>query len=270
MIAPHPHVIRRGTGAPMLFLHGNGVDHRMALDLDDVFDEQTPWERIYLDLPGFGETPALEGPGGLPEVADWLDAAVNELIGSTPFAVVGTSLGGLLARELAARRKEQCLGFALLATVVDPVRDNRTLPEPTVLVTDTALVESLDPADAAEYTWLAVVQSRENWERFRRTVLPGLRAADQAAMERLDARYALPELPDSRLAGYDRPVLIVAGRQDAVVGFVDQWELSLQFPRATFAMLDRAGHNIQVDQPETVHELLGRWASDVVDSPVRV
>lgn len=249
----------------MLFVHGNGVDHRTMLELDDVFGEQAPWERIYLDLPGFGKTPALDGRGGLPELADWLDAAVDELVGVTPFAMVGASLGGLLARELAARRREQCLGFALLAPVVDSVRENRTLPEPTVLVVDPALVDSLDTTDAAAYAELAVVQSKENWERFRRAVLPGLRVADQAAMERLDARYALPDLPDGRLAGYDRPVLIVAGRQDAVVGFEDQWALSRRFLRSTYAVLDRAGHNIQIDQPDIVRALLGRWADDVVE-----
>lgn len=266
MTVPVPYVLRRGAGTPLLFVHGNGVDHRMMLDLDDAFDETGGWERIYPDLPGFGRTPALEAPGGLPELADWLDLAVGELIGSAPFAVVGASLGGLLARELAARRKDQCLGLALLAPVVDPVHERRALPEPVVLAADPALVDSLDAADAAAYTELAVVQSPENWERFRRTVLPGLAAADEEAMERLGARYALPVLPDGRLAGFERPALTVAGRQDAVVGFEDQWALARRLPRASYAVLDRAGHNIQVDQPAVVRDLLRRWAADVAES----
>ena len=261
-MTPPLHVVRHGAGTPVLFVHGNGVDHRALRELDEVFADG-PWERLYLDLPGFGATPALEAPGGLPALADWLDRAVTELVGTAPFAVVGSSLGGLLARDLVARRPAQCLGMALLAPVVDPVRENRTLPPARVLVEDPALIAGLSAADAEAYTELAVVQSPDNWERFRRAVLPGVRAANVRAMARLAKEYALPALPDDRLAGFDRPVLIVTGRQDAVVGYTDQWSLAQRLPRATYALLDRAGHNIEVDAPDAVHALVRTWAAQV-------
>ena len=247
----------------MLFVHGNGVDHRMMLALDAAFAGSGPWGRLYVDLPGFGATPALDAPGGLPQLADWLDEAVGEMLGSAPFAVVGTSLGGLLARDLVARRPHQCIGMALLAPVVDSVREHRLVPPHAVLVEDAALIAGLSGADAMAYAELAVVQSRENWERFRRSVLPGLRAADVRAMARLEKNYALPTLPDDRLAGFDRPMLIVTGRQDAVVGYQDQWALAQRFPRATYALLDEAGHNLEIDQPDLVHAHLARWAQQM-------
>lgn len=47
-------------------------------------------------------------------MADWLDGAAERPVGdSTPLTVVGSSLGGLLARDLAARRPRQRLGIAL-------------------------------------------------------------------------------------------------------------------------------------------------------------
>ncbi|HIY65389.1 MAG TPA: alpha/beta fold hydrolase, partial [Candidatus Agrococcus pullicola] len=166
-----PHVVRRGHGIPLLCVHGNGVDHRLLLALDDALAESGSWERIYLDLPGFGETPPLAGRGGLPDYVDWLDNAVTELIGTTPFAVLGNSMGGLLARALAARRMRQCLGLAMLAPIVDPVRENRTLPGREVLREDHALLRSLDPEDAETYAEMAVTQSRQNWQRFQRSAL---------------------------------------------------------------------------------------------------
>ena len=262
--SPDPHVVRRGTGVPVVFLHGNAVDHRLLMGLDDVFASAGRWERIYLDLPGFGATPALVEPGGLPEIADWIDDTVTALLGDRSFVIVGMSMGGLLARDLAARHPARCLGFALLAPVVDPVHANRTVPAPVVLVNDPDLIASLDPADATEYTQLAVVQSRENWERFRTTALPGLRAADVDAMNRLAQRYVLDPAPDGRLVGFDRPVLIVTGRQDAVVGFEDQDALARRFPRATVVTLDRAGHNVHLDQPDRVCAALAHWADDVL------
>ncbi|MFJ3956289.1 acetyltransferase [Arthrobacter sp. NPDC090010] len=255
---PRPHLIRRGSGTPVLFIHGNGVDHRLLLDLDDAFADG-PWERIHLDLAGFGQTPALDDDGGLPQLADWLDDLVAETVGEAPFAVVGNSLGGLLARELTARRPSQVLGMALLAPVVDPVQEHRTLPKRTVLHRDEALLNSLRPGEALKYQEMAVVQSPENWERFRSAALPGLKAADTQAMDRLAARYLLDPMPEERLRGYTRPVLIVAGRQDHVVGFHDQEVLARQFPDARYVALDRAGHNVHLDQPLEVRMLLGEW-----------
>ena len=252
-------IVRRGTGLPLVLVHGNGVDHRLLLDLDDVFDETGQWERIYLDLPGFGGTPALPGRGGLPDVADWLDDMVGSVIGHRSFAMIGSSLGGLLVRDLVGRRFPQCLGFALLAPVVDPVQGNRTLPEPSVVMEDDALLESLSATDAEAYCEVAVVRTRDNWERFRRAALPGIRAADPDAMRRLGELYELPEPPDERLDGFEQPVLIIAGRQDAVVGYQDQQNLSELFPHATCAVLDQAGHNVHLDQPQTVRELLRNW-----------
>lgn len=58
-VRPRPHVVRRGTGVPLVMVHGNGVDHRLLLELDEVFAAPGRWERIHVDLPGFGRSPAL-------------------------------------------------------------------------------------------------------------------------------------------------------------------------------------------------------------------
>lgn len=258
----------------MLFIHGNGVDHRLLRELDDVFAEVGAWERIYFDLPGFGETPKLTGRGALPDIADWLDSVVDGLVASSPFAVVGNSMGGLLARDLVARRADRCVGMALLAPVVNPVRERRTLPEFEVLIEDQGLLASLTPFEVEVYAEMAVVQTPENWRRFRRAALPGIRAADEDAMQGIGALYELPGSPDERLADFGRPVLIIAGKQDAVVGYEDQWALSRRFGSSTYAALDAAGHNVHLDQPDQVRALLRAWADraasqldDVVELP---
>lgn len=50
-----------GEGKPILLLHGAFLDHRhMMSDLEPVFVARTGWQRIYVDLPGHGQTPAPE------------------------------------------------------------------------------------------------------------------------------------------------------------------------------------------------------------------
>ncbi|MFD9483175.1 alpha/beta fold hydrolase [Streptomyces sp. NPDC059991] len=90
---------RAGSGDPLLLLHGIG-HHRQAWD--PVFDLLAA-ERdvIAVDLPGFGESPALpEGVSyGLRTVVPTLGALCEELGIERPH-VAGNSLGGLLALEL--------------------------------------------------------------------------------------------------------------------------------------------------------------------------
>jgi pimeloyl-ACP methyl ester carboxylesterase len=90
---------RVGTGEPLLLLHGIG-HHRQAWD-PVVHILAAEREVIAVDLPGFGESPAL--PGGLTHdlgtVVPVLGALCEALEIERPH-VAGNSLGGLLALEL--------------------------------------------------------------------------------------------------------------------------------------------------------------------------
>jgi pimeloyl-ACP methyl ester carboxylesterase len=64
-------------------------------------------------------------------------------------------------------------------------------------------------------------------------------------------------------APFERPTLILTGRQDDAVGYLDQWRLLPHYPRATFAVLDVAGHNLQIEQPELFTALMLEWLDRV-------
>lgn len=264
---PEPFLVRRGRGLPLIAVHGNGVDHRLLLPLDDVFDSSGGWERIYLDLPGFGQTPPLPGPGGLRELATWLLAAVGEIVGDRPFALLANSLGGLLARHVAARFGEQVVGLALIAPVVDPDPAKRTLPELTVVERDEVVLADVDANDRDEFTGIAARQTADSWKAFRDYALPGIRAADPAAMQRISEQYFLDEVPESVSSPRATPTLIVTGRQDHVVGYADQFRLLDHYRAATYVVLDAAGHNVHLEQPVAVAELLRGWVRRIDTSP---
>nr|WP_244960544.1 alpha/beta hydrolase [Pseudoclavibacter chungangensis] len=262
---PEPHVVRRGRGTPLIVLHGNGVDHRLLLSLDHVFADG-PWERIFIDLPGFGGTAALTGTGGLIELACWLESAVDALLGEGPFAILANSLGGLLALHLTARLGTRVFGLALIAPVVEPDRARRTLPARTVVERDDAVLASLPPADREAFTDVAVRQTAESWAMFRDHALPGIRAADGEAMARLARHYRLDDGPSLGSLRFEGPTVIVTGRQDHVVGFRDQFELLDRFDAASYVVVDGAGHNVHLEQPDLVDALLREWAHRVVST----
>jgi len=90
---------RVGTGEPLLLLHGIG-HHRQAWDpVVDIL--ATERDVIAVDLPGFGESPAL--PDGLTHDLSTVVPALGALCEALEIEqphVAGNSLGGLLALEL--------------------------------------------------------------------------------------------------------------------------------------------------------------------------
>lgn len=92
--------IRTGSGKPLLLIHGlGGSVHSWDIILKDLAKER---EIFIVDLPGFGETPPLEGKVSISNLADAVTGFLKteNLLGVD---VVGTSMGGRLVLELARR-----------------------------------------------------------------------------------------------------------------------------------------------------------------------
>jgi pimeloyl-ACP methyl ester carboxylesterase len=64
-------------------------------------------------------------------------------------------------------------------------------------------------------------------------------------------------------ATIEAPALIVTGHQDWVAGYRDQYRLIERMPRATFAVLDRAGYLLEDDQPRLLRALMHEWLDRV-------
>lgn len=253
------HSVEYGSGKPILIIHGFCVDHHLLLGLDPVFAVQGQWRRVYIDLPGMGRSAAGPEIDSADAVAEAVVSFARKTFGNERFAVLGSSFGGMIARHIVAEFGDQVLGLALLCPVAVAEPRARVVPGQTVLQKDPILLASLDSEDGADYEAVAVVQSPENWARFRESVLPGLRAFDQTAVERITSSYSLGIEPEHRSPKFQGPTVIITGRQDHVVGFHDQIALSDHYLRSTIAVLDRAGHNAHLDQPGLTGVLLDEW-----------
>jgi pimeloyl-ACP methyl ester carboxylesterase len=259
------HYAQRGSGMPVLGLHGGGVDHREVMGaLEPLFADRRGYRRIYPDLPGMGRTPAPETIDGTDAVVELLLGLVDAVVGEQALLLVGHSSGGYLARAVANRRPRQAAGLALLCPLVGEGEDER--PEHVVLHASDDLDPdgALGPELAAEFRRYLVVHTPETLRRFQETVAPGVVLADQAALERMAARWRLGTAPEQGPA-YANPTLIVAGRQDATVGYAGAWRLLGHYPRATFAVLDRAGHGLPHEQVRLLDALLAEWLDRVAE-----
>jgi len=256
--------VERGAGTAVLALHGWSPDHRLMLGcLEPVFAGRPGYRRIYPDLPGMGKSHAPPSIASSDDVLDAVHDFVDDTIGDAPFLLVGESYGGYIARALARRRADQVLGLALICPIGVAVEHaQRAVPRRQVLRANPELLARVDKRTAEEFAALSVVQTPETLRRFRDEVKTGLDLTDAEAMARIRKRWTLSEPPEGDTP-FTRTTLILTGRQDDAVGYLDQFALLPHYPRATFAVLDVAGHNLQIEQPTLFEALMREWLDRV-------
>jgi pimeloyl-ACP methyl ester carboxylesterase len=247
------HYVEQGGGVPVLALHGAGVDHREVMAcLDPVFEAIPGYRRIYPDLPGMGRTAAPGTIRSADDVLEVLSGFIDGVVGDQPLLVLGHSAGAHFAQAIAGRRPGQVLGLALLCPLLTGLHD---VPEHEVVAGTGSLGD-------AEFRGYFTVQTPQTLDRYEKYVEPGARLADQSALARIGEQW---ELRAHEQIPYRRPTLFVTGRQDSTVGYARAWDLLASYPRATFAVLDRAGHALPHEQPQLLGSLVTEWLERVRD-----
>ncbi|WP_239253582.1 alpha/beta fold hydrolase [Listeria ilorinensis] len=250
---------RIGTGMPIIMLHGFGPDSELMKGcMEPIFNEESPFERIYIDLPGMGKTENYEAVRSADDMLKLLLAFIHKNLPEQDFLLAGESYGGYLARGILSQLTIRVKGLLQICPVIHPEREKRTLPKQQIIYQDEQLMESLSADEQTEFIENGVVLTAKNWRRLISEVLPGLITADHDHLRIYEQRYALSFNPDDQ-PPFTHPSLFLFGRQDSVVGYRDGLALLERYPRASFAILDGAGHNLQIEEEKVFNELVTDW-----------
>ncbi|TKJ07872.1 alpha/beta hydrolase, partial [Bacillus cereus] len=190
-------------------------------------------------------------------IVEVLITFIEEIISTEKFLLVGESYGGYLAKGILAKMFERVSGLLLVCPVVVAEPEKRILPDKQVIVQDEEFLNTLTSTEREEFCELAVIANEYTYKRFKEEIKPGLDVANDEFIERLQKNYSLTM--DFQREKYENPVLLLTGRQDISVGYQNIIEIIEEYPRATLAVLDMAGHNLQIEQPELFESLVGEW-----------
>jgi len=262
-----------GDGRPVLFLHGWGLDHRYEVnDFEPIFRHRQGWRRVYLDLPGMGQTPTRDRITNQDHILRVVLAFIDQVLAGAQFAVAGTSAGAYLARGVVYHRAAVVDGVLLRVPLIVADDSERSLPSPAPLIRDPQLIAKLDPTGANGLS--GVLIQRAGYlaalrDKVRTAIWPAQQLADTAFLESIrndPAKYAFSFDVDALPKPCRAPTLILAGRQDGSVGYRDAWSLIENYPRATFVVLDRADHGLPVEQNSVFSALVNEWLDRVEES----
>ena len=256
-----------GDGYPVLMIHGWTVDHRIMKGcMEPLFETRPNYKRIYFDLPGMGKTKGEDWIKGTDDYLNIIIEFVNIIIPNQSFIIVGESYGGYLTRGLIKKKQNLIDGVLFLVPTILPDREQRDLPEHVILMKDENVVSKLSPFEREGFEDVATVINKKVWERGKEEGMSGISIADMAFLDKIKVNYAFSFDVDLLNEKFNKPTLFLLGRQDSVVGYRDSWKIIENYPRATYAILDKAAHLLQIEQEELFNALTNDWLDRVEHS----
>ena len=255
-----------GAGKPIIFVPGWGMSAGSIVhDMEPVFRQRAGWQRIYIDPPGHGKTASKEWIINQDKMLEVILACLDKLTAGQQYCLVGISLGAYLARGVILRRTKFVDGIAMLVPIIFAEDEKRSVPPYKILIKDPTLDAELTPMEKDIFA-MSVIHTRK-WLTTLRTSpeMPDEESGDFEFLGRLrekPEKYAFSFEVDALSEPFPGPSLIIAGRQDAVAGYQDAWKILQNYPRASYVVLDRAGHPLE-DSAELVNILLREWLDRV-------
>ena len=231
---------RRGAGFPLVLVHGLGYARWGWEPVADSLAER--FEIVLLDNRGIGESDAPPGPYTVAEMAGDVVRVLDEA-GIERAHLVGTSLGGMIAQELALGHAGRVDKLVLVCTTPG---GPEAAPMPEVTMRLIAEAPGLEPM-------IALRRFVEN------ALAPG---ASEELVERILAhrlRTAQPLDAWDRLPALTAPTLVLHGTADVVVDPGNAELLQARIPDATVKWFPGCGHLLFWEEPARFVEVVGEF-----------
>lgn len=253
-----------GDGLPILMIAGWGMGFQLMSGCmeEPVCSINYPFKRIYLDLPGMGRST----PGSVKNSDDMLEilfAFIDHFIPDNgTFLLAGESYGGCLAQGLIHKMPERVLGVLYICPHLVVGEEKNGLPVMEVLEKDESFLKTLSNEEKEAFEYYGVVQNESVWNRYKEQIYEVLKMQNSFFLENvLDGAFSY----DITLkTPFEKPALIITGKQDFAVGYKNQFSALDSYPRGTYVALDKGGHNAQIEQAELFTCLVKEWLRRVL------
>ena len=242
------HVERRGAGEPLLLIVG--LSHHTAHWGDEFLDALArDFEVITMDNRGTGRSARANGRFTLPELAGDV-AGVLAVLEIDRAHVLGVSMGGMIAQELALGHPELVRTLTLGCTLFGGERAVRTAPEVFQSISE-AVMSGDREREVVNGFEVSLSKAHRadpaNFERFKAVTLDRPVSVSVLLMQ-LEAIEAFDAA--DRVASLDVPTLVIHGTEDHLIDVRNGEMVAEAIPGARLETLDGVGHLFFWEEPE--------------------
>jgi pimeloyl-ACP methyl ester carboxylesterase len=249
-----------GSGRPLLLLNGTGSP--MA-EWDPAFLAHLAEGRrvIVIDYPGLGLSGPAPGRIRFAAMADWIAEFIGA-IGLTRTDVLGWSMGGFVAQQLAIRHPDSVRRLVLAGT--NPGGPDAVLGPIWVQEADSDSGGSIATYLATNYprTTCAQQAGRQFVQRLTGAVDSGRYPDESTPVRTYNAMVAaedpwLESTANQRdLATVTAPTLVITGDQDVITPPANSRNIADRVPDSRLRLVDGAGHSFLFQQPARVARIV--------------
>jgi pimeloyl-ACP methyl ester carboxylesterase len=247
---------------PLVLLHGiGGCWQHWIQNIPRLAQEHRV---IATDLPGFGASPL---PARAVSVSLYTEIVVELLdqLGVGACIVIGNSLGGMVAIDLAARfstRVERIVLVAPAGVSIASIRHGAEIAVRLAALQSRRASALIRPGGGSRHPMSLVVHDPEQLERgLLRAAFAG--GSGGGGFQRVALHLMLLRLRGRLMAGADQvtcPTLIVWGRDDRINRVGDAAVFGGLIPTATAVIMDEAGHVPMLERPREFNRLVLEFA----------
>jgi pimeloyl-ACP methyl ester carboxylesterase len=252
------HYERAGYGEPLLLIQGMSGTH---LSWGEAFKGalEAGFDVIAFDNRGIGLSAPVDGPFTIAEMAEDTAGLLDDL-GLESAHVVGISMGGMIAQEMALAYAERLRSLTLGCTYCGGP-GSQLMPEENLqkLVAGMSSGDR-DKAIRAGYEVNLSPAFREDEGHFAAfhemaTTVPAAKATIE-----LQAQAIFGHDTSARLGEISTPTLIVHGTEDGVLPFPNGDMIASLMPAARFEVLAGVGHMFWWEEPQRSADLIREHA----------
>ena len=252
------HYERAGSGEPLLLIQGmSGTHVSWGKPFRGLLEEG--FDVVAFDNRGIGLSERISAPFTIAEMAEDTAELLDRLEIESAH-VVGISMGGMIAQELALAHPRRLRSLTLGCTYCGG-EGSRLMPRENAEMLGAAMASGdRDKAIRAGYEVNlspAFRADEDNYAAFHEmaTRVP---AAKQVIELQLQAIFGHDT--SGRIGGISTPTLIVHGTEDGVLPFSNGEQIAALMPQARFEVLEGVGHMFWWEQPQRSAELIREHA----------
>ena len=232
------HVIKGGSGKPLLVLHGELGHTGWQKWHAALAQKHTLWIPLH---PGFGKSPPTDWIGGVRDLSVFYSRFIREQK-LTPVDVIGFSLGGWIAAEMAIANAQQFKRMVLVGAAGVRPPSGEIMDMFTVTARKYLNDNVLDPHGAPEFaTLFGGEQTPEQYEAWEEARAATAKIAWQPYMFNQTMAHLLENIANL-------PTLLVWGKQDPVVPLSVANLYKDKIAGSRLVTIDGAGHMPEIEK----------------------